>query len=443
MGAPSKMGGAERRAKRLLNGKAGANLKSPPQSAERKYTMYFLRCAACGAEYADDGLMVRCSIEHEPALLQTVYASREFRPDERYSGMMRYHRWLPIRGGAPEYCPRAAIFQSSALCDALGAPNLWLAFNGYWPQRDARMPTGTFKDLESAAVLARFPAGKRILVTASAGNTAAALASAASRSETPAIVVVPENALAKLRFSRPLMPCVRIVALAGDASYDDAIAFAKALAQSDERYVFEGGAANVARRDGIGTTMLSAAEIVGSLPDYFVQAIGSGAGAIAAHEAALRLRADGRFGSALPKLLLVQNAPSAPVYESWKRRSRTLVGYDENAQELRTRMSALAAPVLSTQLPPYAVRGGLYDVLTECGGEVCVADNAAARRANMLFESLEGIALEPAAAVALAGLTASIESGAVEREASIVLHVTGAGRVPDTIYGPAAVELAA
>lgn len=403
--------------------------------------MYRLHCLGCGEEYADDGLMVRCSRDHAPALLRTVYPGRQFRPDDTRQGIMRYHRWLPLQTPLSNACPITAVFQSNALNRELRTPNLWLAFNGYWPERGAHMPTGTFKDLETAAVLARFRSSDRVLVSASAGNTAAALAAGASAHGVQAIVVIPERALAKLRFQSPLAPCVRIVAVPGEASYDDAIAFAKSLAESDERYVFEGGATNVARRDGIGTTMLAVAEKLGAIPEFFVQAIGSGAGAIAAHEAALRLRSDGRFGSRLSRLVLVQNAPSAPVFESWSRGSRDLIAYAEGERRIRIRQ--LSAPVLSTQAPPYAITGGLYDVLSECGGDVRVADNGEAGRAGDLFRSLEGLSLEPASAVALAGLISALESGAVSRTAQVVLHVTGAGRIPGAIYGPGTIERAA
>ena len=66
------------------------------------------------------------------------------------------------------------------------------------------------------------------------------------------------------------------------------------------RSIEEGGAKNVARRDGMGTVMLDAAVTIGRMPDYYFQAIGSGTGGIAAWEAALRLRDDGRFGTRLP-----------------------------------------------------------------------------------------------------------------------------------------------
>ncbi len=47
-------------------------------------------------------------------------------------------------------------------------------------------------------------------------------------------------------------------------------------------------------------------ETIGQLPDYYFQAIGSGAGAIAAWEAATRLVEDGRFGCTVPSLMLSQ-----------------------------------------------------------------------------------------------------------------------------------------
>ena len=60
--------------------------------------------------------------------------------------------------------------------------------------------------------------------------------------------------------------------------------------------------------------MLAAVEAIGRLPDVYVQAVGSAAGALAVHEAALRLIGDGRFGDRPPRLVLAQNAPFAPMH---------------------------------------------------------------------------------------------------------------------------------
>lgn len=380
--------------------------------------MYRLRCLECGTDYPDDGLMAACPRNHEPALLRAVYPAR-FRPNLHASGIARYAAWLPARG-ALHPVGRTAVFQSAVLCEQLDAPNLWLAFNGLWPERGAHLPTGTFKDLEASAVLARFPHDRVRLVTASAGNTAAALAALCEQRGIPAVIVVPPSGALKIRPGR--RGGVRVVVLRSGSTYDDAIAYARAFAARTTGYAYEGGAGNVARRDGIGTTMLAIAERLRRLPDRFVAAIGSGTGAIAAHEAALRLREDGSFGRSAMRMTLVQNAPSAPVYDAWRAGSATLIEQRGNS---RDRYAALIAPVLGAQAPPYAVRGGLRDVLAESEGTVCIAENGEAQAASDLFYRLEGVRLENAAAVALAGLLGEYSRGAIDRAENVVLHVTG------------------
>lgn len=57
--------------------------------------------------------------------------------------------------------------------------------------------------------------------------------------------------------------------------YTDAINLAGRIAKLPGM-VSEGGARNVARRDGMGTMMLDAAVTIGKMPDHYFQAVGSG-----------------------------------------------------------------------------------------------------------------------------------------------------------------------
>ena len=385
---------------------------------------YVLRCTACGRDHADDGLRVHCDASHGPSFLRTVYGSAPFKAHENERGILRYKQWLPLRNEV-EGTGLTATFQSATLNRALDTPNLWIAFNGYWPQRGAHLTTATFKELEALAVVGRFPRDGTVLVTASAGNTAVSLASACSRAGIPALIVVPQRVIPALRFSEPLADSVKFIGVE-NGTYDDAIAFARAVA-TIPGFSFEGGAANVARRDGIGTTMLRSVEVMGSLPEYYLQPVGSGAGALAAHEAALRLIEDGLYGTQLPRLYLVQNSPSAPIDASWKLRSPVLVGLEDDAAQ-RAATGAMAAQVLGIRVPPYAISGGLFGALTQSCGETGAVTNEETRRSSALFTRLEGIDIEPAAAVALAGLQAGLASGAIERDARILLHLTGGGR---------------
>jgi cysteate synthase len=371
----------------------------------------------------DDGLLMDCPQGHPPALLRSRYAKQRFTPGPAPS-VLRYREWLPLRRPIATSA-RTGVFRSSALGRRLGLPNLWIAFNGWWPERGAALPTGTFKDLEAFAVLGRFPASEgRPLVVASAGNTAAAFAEACTANALPVLLVIPLDAWPSIAANGSVGRTVGTIALAG-AQYDDAIAFARRLAASGEA-VFEGGVRNVARRDGMGTTMLAAAEAIGALPDVYVQAVGSAAGALAVNEAAMRLIGDGRFGSVAPRLVLAQNAPFSPIHDAWHRGSDALAPLDDTLA--RRAIAAIGASVLSNRTPPYAVAGGVYDALAESGGATYGIPNDALAAGAQLFSETEGMDIDPAAAVAVAALERAVQDGTIAPDATILLHITGGGR---------------
>jgi cysteate synthase len=378
----------------------------------------------CETNVEDDGAQLQCPAKHDPALLVAEYSEQRFEPDAEAEGIYRYRRWLPIlrplKGSS-----RTVTYRSARLSGLTGLPNLWVAFNGYWPEKGAALETATFKEFEAYAVLSRLSEDQAgVLVVASAGNTGAAFARACSLNQKPCLIIVPENGLCKMQFVEPLNPCVKIVALVGFTDYYDAIMLAERITLTKGFYA-EGGAKNVARRDGLGTTMLNATETIGSLPDYYFQAIGSGTGGIAVHEAAKRLIADGRYGRQLPKLMLSQNLPFIPIYLSWKSERRELINV--NSEDAKKQIRQIAAHVLSNRQPPYAVRGGVYDSLTETKGDMLVADNLETLHASRLFEETEGIDLDPASAVAFATLLKVARSGQISSEATVLLNLTGGG----------------
>jgi len=193
----------------------------------------------------------------------------------------------------------------------------------------------------------------------------------------------------------------------------------------EEGFVCEGGVKNVGRRDGMATAMLAATEAMGKLPDYYFQAIGSGAGAIAAHEAAKRLVGDSRFGRDLPRLMLSQNAPFAPIVDSWKAGRREFL--ELGPVVAGASVETIVASVLSNQRPPYSMAGGIFDVLKESRGDMMAVCNEEVLEAMNLFERCEGIDIEPAAGVALASLIKAASSGEIAPKAAVLLHITGGG----------------
>jgi cysteate synthase len=220
--------------------------------------------------------------------------------EESY-GIYRFSDWLPIHKMMQgSYAPKT--YKSVALAKELGLENLYITFSGYWPEKDIKMPTCSFKETESYSVCSRMNSEEdKVLVVASAGNTARAFAQVCSDNNIPLLLSVPEDNLDALWFQAPLNDCVKLIASKSGGDYFDAIHLSNIACKLDHFFA-EGGAKNVARRDGMGTTMLSATTFIGELPDYYFQAVGSGTGAIAAYEANLRLIEDGRYGNKKTKL---------------------------------------------------------------------------------------------------------------------------------------------
>lgn len=382
---------------------------------------YRVLCPVCGVRREDDGLLLDCTGDHEPALLRTEYAERDFVVSPDSPGLYRYRRWLPTTRVLPE-AGRTSVFRSARLGAELGLRELWIAFNGYWPERGAALETGTFKEFEAHAVLGRAAGASSTVVVASAGNTAAAFAVLCSRYALPCVLVVPTTALPRLLVGGPLHPSVRLVAVRG-ADYAQAIELADTIAARPGFHA-EGGTRNIARRDGLGTVLYAAVEAMGRLPTHYFQAIGSGAGAIAVHEAAERIRACS--GGQPPRLVLCQNAHFAPVHQAWRAGGRDLVPCPDAEQ--RRGLALSTAGELTNRRPPYAIHGGVYDVLTASGGDVMVTGNAAAAAAAARFHRLEGADVEPAAGVALSCLEQAAARGELAPDAPVLVNVTGGGR---------------
>jgi cysteate synthase len=262
------------------------------------------------------------------------------------------------------------------------------------------------------------------MVVASAGNTARAFLQIASRHGVAVTVVVPESALGSMWLTEEKAPTAQLVVLAGSADYLDVIELAHTICDV-EGYYPEGGAKNVARRDGMGCALLAAAEAIGDVPEHYVQAVGSGTGGIAAWEMSLRLNDASGSGRSPMRLHLVQNSPFCIMTDAWNAGSRELPSLDED--EARRGISALHAPVLSNRKPPYGITGGLYDALRSSGGSMYAVANQEAVEAGELFERLEGCDLAPAAEVALAGLISAVETNRIGRGDTIALNVTGGG----------------
>lgn len=379
---------------------------------------------ATGERFEDSGWVLASSKCNIPSLVRTVYENRQFNLRKDLDGFYQFADWLPIKRTLSDSAS-PVTYKSTGLASVLGLENLYITFSGYWPEKGAVMKTCSFKETEAYSVCARLAEDNdRILVVASAGNTARAFANVCSENNIPLLVAIPEENIDALWFEKPLNDCVKVVATPKGTDYYDAIAIGDIICGSP-RFLPEGGAKNIARRDGMGTTVLSAATFIGRIPDCYFQAIGSGTGTIAAWECNLRLIEDGRYGTHKMRLYPSQNIPFTPMYDAWKAGSREL--FPSTADEARQKALQITAKVLSNRKPPYSLCGGLFDALKDSGGDMETGTNEDIIRISELFEKTEGIDIHPAAAIAIAGLEHAIAAGKVSKDETIMLNITGGG----------------
>jgi cysteate synthase len=382
---------------------------------------YHLECFECGKVVADR--YTNTCPEGQDSLLRAVYSRKRIRKLSG-QGMFNYIDWLPVEEALPTSAS-PITYKSESFGDELGLKNLYIGFSGYWPEKEAFMMTCTFKELEALPTLqrAKEKSGGKILVVSSAGNTSRAFAEVSSATGMPVVAVVPKSSLHRMWTTTENHDNIFLIAVDGD--YSDAIAFGKELTKMDG-LVEEGGVKNVARRDGMGVVELEAAFAMKVLPDYYFQAVGSGTGSIAAWEAFTRLIADGRFGEKMPRIAIAQNLPFIPMVSAWQDGRADIIA-DKDMKDAENAIKNIYADVLSNRNPPYAVKGGVYDMLSNTDGKMYGITNEEAREAEKLFVGAEGIDLDPAASVAAASLIKAVEDGLVKKDDKILLNITGGG----------------
>lgn len=380
-----------------------------------------LKCLKCGREY---GQQYRLTCENDDSFLRAEYFEKKLELRNQ-PGIGRFHSWLPIQ---EELTTDAGpiTYKSETLARELGLSNLYIGFSGYWPEKEAFIKTCSFKELEAYPTMQLLKEnGEKAIVLASAGNTGRAFAHVSALTGTDVYIVVPDSGISALWLPEEPTASIHLISMSPGNDYTDAINLAGRVAKLPGM-VPEGGARNVARRDGMGTVMLDAAVTIGKMPDHYFQAVGSGTGGISAWEASLRLRADGRFGQKLPKLQLAQNLPFVPMYSAWKEKRREIIP-ELDMKDAKKQVEETYATVLTNRAPPYGVTGGLYDALVDTDGIMYAVTREEALEAKALFESLEGIDILPPSAVAAASLLKAIEAGKVGRDETILLNIAGGG----------------
>ena len=167
-------------------------------------TDYVLESRCCGTKFADEKWELDCPNRDGAALIFANYAKKQLEVKENLPGLYKYSDWLPVcrtldGSGAP------VTYKSEGLAGELGLSDLYITFNGYWPEKGALMKTGAFKECEAYAVCARInDLNDKVMVVASAGNTARAFARVCSENNIPLLLCIPQDCIDAMWSAKPL-----------------------------------------------------------------------------------------------------------------------------------------------------------------------------------------------------------------------------------------------
>jgi len=377
---------------------------------------YTLKCLKTNEEFDD-----KYTLHYEDGALVQADYKMKFDPSDEL-GVWKYSNWLPTNG-ISEQIAGTVTYHAEELGERLGLSNLWIAFHGFWPEKGALCPTGSFKDMEAVPTIQRMKDHScKGMICASAGNTARAFTHFCADDGFPLIVVVADIHAHRIWTNTKLdLDSVKVVVVEG-GNYQDAKDVAKKLASNLPGWQLEGGAHNIARRDGIGSLILDSYEAIGRLPDHYFQAVGGGPGPIGVYEMMERLIDTGEYEGKPAKIHLSQNPEHCPIHNAWQRKARQFIESDFPDVEVE-----VYSDYLMSETPAYSVIGGVYDILDASRGETYIVEESDAKNAGKIFEEIEGIDILSPAKVAIASLIQARDDGKVNKDDCIVLNVSGGG----------------
>ena len=383
-------------------------------------------CPSCGSQWRE----ARYDYDAIKRILPSVLPTRPF-------NLWRYIELLPVHGPNPLLVlgeGGTPLIHAANLGLMLGCPNIYI--------KDERQgPTASFKDRQAAlTITALKEAGVTEAVLASTGNVAIAYSAYAARA-----------GIKLWTFLTSLVPAekMREVALYGTqvvkvtASYDQTKQVAAEFARQRDLH-FERGSRSIPSVEAMKTIafevveqltdMLGAPPALGAgpaptgernkrsgshplwrAPDWYIQAISGGLGPHGVQKGFLELRQMGLIDR-LPALAGIQTAGCAPMAHAWQQN----LDVADPVRSPRTHITTL-----STGDP-----GRTYTILRQrmqegSGGIFeSVTDEEAFRTIHILGK-MEGISMEPAAAVAFAGLIKLVRLGHIKPTDVIVVNCSG------------------
>lgn len=373
-----------------------------------------LHCTNCGHVMLYEGRETTCTRCGE-SILEARYDLDALRRNgwaeqlmRRKPGLWRYHELLPVlnpdhivtmgEGGTP-------LVKARNLGVMLGLKHLYI--------KDERQgPTGSFKDRQAAvATTVMQELGVREAVVASTGNVAIAYAAYAARAGIKLWAFLTSQVPGE-KMREVALYGAEVIKVTG--TYDATKAVAARFAQT--RGIFlDRGVKSIAAIESMKTMAFEIAEDLGwRAPDWFIQAVSGGMGPIGVAKGFQELIELG-LADKVPAIGIVQSEGCAPMVQAFQAGQRIAVPVD-NPQTL--------IATLSTGQPGRAYEM-LWSLIQQHGGAAESASDDEAFEAMRLLARADGLSVEPATAVAFAGLFKMVRSGTIKPDDVVVINCSG------------------
>lgn len=338
--------------------------------------------------------------------------------------LWRYLDLLPVRALPPGFSMGEGgtpLYPAHNLGMMLGLPHIYV-------KDERQSPTGSFKDRQAAVTVAALKeAGITEAVVASTGNVAISYSAYCARSGIRlwaflTSLVPPE------KMHEVAVYGTQVVKVTG--TYDQAKQLAAEFAQRRGLYL-DRGTRSVAAVEAMKTVAFEIAEQLGDIsgslpppgprpaawraPDWYIQAVSGGIGPVGVLKGFQEL-VDIGLVQQLPRLAGIQTAGCDPMAQAWR--------------EGRMQATPVTSPrtliaTLSTGDPGRSYTILRQRMLAGAGGTFDSVSDEEAFRAIHIVAKMEGISLEPAAAVAFAGLFKLAQAGRVTPDQVVVVNCSG------------------
>ena len=390
---------------------------------------YELVCADCGHVSAPQSVTVLICPNCQGEWLEAAFDYAAIGPRlqamaaQGGRGIWRFRELLPLRD------PANIVSLGEGGTPLVPAPNLGLMLGRphLFVKDERQGPTRSFKDRQAAlAVSVMKENGLTQAVVASTGNVAIAYAAYCARA-----------GIKLYAFLTSLVPAekMRECSLYGaqvvkvTATYDRAKELAAQFAVQRGMY-FDRGLRSIAAVESMKTMAYELAEQLAGLgslptvnagssapwraPDWYIQSVSGGLGPVGAMKGFRELKTMGLIDR-VPALACIQTEGCAPMVTAFERN----LDVAEPVLNPRTHIATLAT---GNPGRGYAL---LRKHIQTYGGAMASVSDEEAYRALHVLAKMEGLSMEPAAAVAFAGLFKLVREGRIGPDEVVVVNCSG------------------